>query len=242
MVEFNYKRAWDQAIMPEYRKLSDVVMGALRATESEVGNLSQDGARHSLIGVTTQLEGLFDAIELEELAWASQVVYYYGHLAYNGECQSGGLYWKFQILADTSIIKRGGSESQGGAKSKMRGILKGFDDHKVGTEYDNEELPGFLRGILPGIGEVLSILRADYVNHKPHPFVIGPRHFGDMYIDPHKAGCAHCGRSYEEHTSERALFIRSKTDDDDKLRSALQSIVQACTDNDIKLDGFAFVG
>lgn len=59
------------------------------------------------------------------------------------------------------------------------------------------------------------------VNHKPHPYVIGPKHIS--YASDHFNGmlsestcemvpCAHpgCTYSYKEHTSDKVLFLQLK--------------------------------
>jgi len=243
MKEFNYERAWREYVKPEFEKLSGMVHLLFVQTATVVDSLGQ--ARDlSLVGQTPELVAAFDAVPVEELAWASQVIYYYGHLAPDRTAQSGGLYWKFQKLADASIINRDVTALHE-AKTRMEQALKSFDDHKEGTEYDNDELPKFLTELLPELATVVEILKADYVNHKPHPFCIGLRHFpkdGGIYINPRQAPCAMrgCNLSYDEHTSERALFVRPLTEEP-AVSVALKKIVDTCKQNFIKLDGFGLV-
>ena len=256
MKEFNYKRAWKQYVKPEFDRLSPAVITLLDRVRDVVDSLGQDRSL-ALVGQTPELVAAFDAIPAEELAWASKVIYYYGHLASDGSAQTGGLYWKFEKLADASLINRekvdcSQSLSTPGlvalheAKTKMDVALKGFDDHKEGTEYDNDELPKFLTELLPELAGVVELLKADNVNYKPHPFMIGPKHFpkdGGMFIQPRQAPCAMqgCNLSYDEHTSDRALFVRPLTENEPDIKAALKKIVEACTKTGIKLDGFALV-
>lgn len=256
MKEFNYQRAWKEFVKPEFDKLSATVKGLLAQTAACVNSLAQDKSL-ALVGQTPELVAAFDAVPVEELAWASKVVYYYGHLASNRECQDGGLYWKFEKLADASIINREkvdsskplstpGLVAMHDSKVKMDKALEGFHDHKEGTELDNDELPEFLTRLLPELAKVVEILSADNVNHNPHPFCIGPRHFpkdGGMFINPRQAPCAMkgCNLSYEEHTSERALFVKPLTENEPDIKAALQKIIDTCNQNSIKLDGFALV-
>jgi len=245
MKEFNYKRAWEEFVHPEFLKLSEAVHKAYQATGKQVDNIKQVGANHKVEGQTPDLVALFDAVPAEELAWASKVVYFHGHLS-SGVSQSGGLYWKFEILADESVLRRGTSEDIRRAKERIDGALKAYHDHKEGTEYDNEELPGYLKSQLPDIAGAVEPVQADHVNHKPHPFVIGGRHFpkdGGMYINPRQAPCAleGCNLSYDEHTSERALFVRLLTKDEGVIKAALTKIIEFCKAQAIKLDGFAVV-
>ena len=250
MKEFNYKRAWEQYVRPEFTKMAPALLSLVQDVTEVARSLEQVGASHQLKSTPPELVSLLvkklDEIPLEELAWASQVVYYFGHLAPNGEGQQGGAYWKFQMLADQSVLgRKGGNEALYQAKLRMKTKLEGFHDHKEGSEYANEELAGLVQKLLPDMTEV-EVLGAENVNFKPHPFVIGPKHFptdGGMYIDPHRAPCAMkgCNLSYEEHTSERALFVRPKVEDEEKFRAALKKVLEVLEENSVKIDGFAMV-
>jgi len=251
MKEFNYQRAWKEFVKPEFDKLSATIQGLLAQTRACVDSLAQNG--NGLVGQTPELVAAFDTVPVEELAWASKVIYYYGHLASNRECQEGGLCWKFEKLADASIINRQkvdcskplstpGLVAMHDSKSKMDEALEGFHDHKEGTEYDNDELPEFLTRLLPELAKVVEILKADYVNHKPHPFCIGPRHFpkdGGMFINPRQAPCAmrDCNLSYEKHTSDRALFVKPLTENEPDIKTALQKIIDTCKTLTIDIEG-----
>ena len=176
--EFNYQRAWKEYVKPEYDKLYPSIQAALDITSKNIDTLSQVGASHALSGVTPEITAAYDAIPTDVLATASQVVYYYGHLSSTKSLQSGGLYGKFQILADASLAKRtDASELWHKAQATMKEALEQFDDHKEGTEYDDQEVPGYLLSKYPTLNnDVLQILRMDHVNHKPDVFCIGPKH------------------------------------------------------------------
>lgn len=252
MKVFNYERAWEQFVHPEFTKLSPSIHILVDSVLQAAPDLKQVGASHWVEGPPGLVETLieqFNQVPIEELAWASKVVYYSGHLAPSkraGSLQESGMYWKFEILADQSLLKRGGNEALHQAKAKMGKRLKSFHDHKIGSEYDNDELPALVRELLPEVAETVEVVKADNINYKPHPFVIGPRHSpkaGRMYIDPHQAGCAHCGLPYEDHTSERALFVRPKVDHTTEIfKNALKDILRVLEDNSIKIDGFALIG
>lgn len=249
MKEFNYKRAWEEHVRPEFTKLMPAVLTLVQSVAEAASSLEQVGASHHLQGEqVSSLVKQMDEIPLEELARASQVVYYFGHLAPDGQAQQGGTYWKFQILADKSILGRqGGSKALDEAKREMDAKLKEFHDHKEGTEYADDELAELIQELLPEVSETVEVERAERVNFNPHPFVIGPKHFpedGGMYIDPYKAPCAMkgCNLSYEEHTSERALFVRPKVDPaTGAFKDALKKILAVLEENSVKIDGFALL-
>jgi hypothetical protein len=257
--EFNYKRAWKEYVQPEYLKLSKEVHKTFNALYDEVDNISQVGASKTVTGYSPELMAMFDAIPSEDLAWAHEVVYYYGHLASGKEGQKAGANWKFQDMANMNLIKRKSGEALESlrlAHIKMKKALKDFHDHKEDTEYGNDELPGYLLGLSPNIGEgILKIYKADNVNHKPDMFCIGPQHIDKstgMYLDPNVAPCAHCKQPYSAHTSDRVLvfkpIINDGTDTDtftkdnsDKIKSILKNVVELCVTNKIKIDGFVFI-
>jgi hypothetical protein len=256
--EFNYKRAWDEYVKPEFQKLSSAVHAALNNTRIEVDAIQQVGASMQVTGHSKELMEMFDAIPVEDLAWAHEVVYYYGHLAYGKQCQDGGLYWKFQNLASMSLINRKpyNGEVSVQAKAKMDKALKAFYDHEEGTTYSNEEVPGYLLSIAPDLeGDLVKIFKVDHVNHKPDIFCIGPRHFpkdGGIYIKPEQAPCCNCGQDYSAHTYDTVMFLKPIVKDGENpdtileknklaVQSVMKRIVELCTAAKIKLDGFAFV-
>lgn len=65
----------------------------------------------------------------------------------------------------------------------------------------------------------------EHVNHKPHPFMIGPEHFpknGGMFIEPEQAPCAMrgCSLMYDQHTSDYVAFVKLSRDVEDTEVSA----------------------
>jgi hypothetical protein len=256
--EFNFKRAWDEVVKPVFQNLPAEVHKALNATRAEVDSIKQVGASKTVSGYSTDLMGMFDAIPTSILAWAAEVVYYYGHLAYGKQCLDGGLYWKFQDLASMSMIARKPYDGEliHQAEVKMKNLLEGFDDHEEGTEYGDDELPAYLLSISPKLGKgIVKIYKVDHVNHKPDVFCIGPRHFpkdGGMFIKPEQAPCCNCGQDYSAHTSDRVMFLQPIVDhgqDPDTflkskhiaIQGVLEHILELTKAASIKLDGFAFV-
>ena len=256
--EFNFKRAWDEYVKPEFEKLSPEIHKALIATALEVDTISQVDASGTVTGHSKELQAMFEAIPNSILARAAEVVYYYGHLAYGKQCQVGGLYWKFKALASMTMINRKPPDGEviHQAKAKMEKALKDFHDHKEGTEYDDEELPAYLLSIAPDLEDsLIKIYKVDHVNHKPDMFCVGTSHFpedGGMFIKPEQAPCCNCGQDYSAHTSDRAMFLKPVIKDGDDLDSffkshqeaiqkVLKHITELCTAAKIKLDGFAFI-
>lgn len=97
----------------------------------------------------------------------------------------------------------------------------------------------------------VKALSVNNVNHKPHPYVIGPKH--NEYATEHSGGmltedvcravqCAHpkCNLPYDEHISDKVLFVQLKMDAENaEVVKALQSIRPIVEENGIV--GYAFV-
>lgn len=256
--EFNYKRAWDEYVKPEFEKLSSDIHKALNATRVEVETIHQIDASMQVRGQSKELTAMFDALPLKDLAWAHEVVYYYGHLASGKQCQESGLYWKFQDLASMSLINRKPYDGEvlHKTKVKMDVALKAFHDHVEGSSYSNEEVPEYLLSISPEIGKgVVDLYKVADVNHKPDVFCIGPRHFpkdGGMYIRPEQAPCCNCGQDYSTHTHDTVVvlkpIIKDGSDPDTFLKSnqtplkeIMLHVSELCTAAKIRVDGFTFV-
>lgn len=89
------------------------------------------------------------------------------------------------------------------------------------------------------------------INHKPHPFMIGPNHVA--HAADHHSGklreetlkaipCAHkdCGLSYEDHTYDRVLVLQlKKTIKDTEARDFLTTLIDDFKAD--KIDGFMFI-
>jgi len=248
--ELNYKRAWTQFLQPEFNKIikNSKLHNAYTLSIKEVDKILQDGG--VVIGQSKELTKLFNLIPIKELAWAEQVVYYYGHFASNGQIQASGLYWKFKKLAAMSLISRKGtSELRGKAKMRMSKYLDTFIEHVEGTKYTTDEIPKYILSKNPNVGkDLISIYKADTINHKPDIFCIGTRHFPKvgMYIDPKLAPCYNCKEPYSNHTYDTVLFLKSKVSEkelkakNEELKEILQEITDMCKGK-ITLDGFIFV-
>ena len=99
--------------------------------------------------------------------------------------------------------------------------------------------------------ELLTLKSIASVNHKPHVYVIGPKHIA--YASDHcggilgketceKVGCAHpgCNTSYDEHTSETVMFIQLKKDcKNQEINDFLKTMVEDMELN--KIDGIVFI-
>lgn len=257
--EFNHKRAWKEYVQPEYLKLSKQVHEAFNALYDQVDSIYQVGASMTVTGYTPELMAMFDAIPFKDLAWAHEVVFYYGHLASGKEGQKAGAYWKFRNMASMSLINRRKTnstvmETLHQAKAKMENILKNFDDHEEGTDYNNDELPGYLLKLSPNLGKgILKIYKAVDINHKPDIFCIGNEHMRKstgMYLDPNVAPCANCRQPYSAHTYDRVIALKPIVgsdpdtflkDNEDKVKAILTHIKELCEASKTRLDGFVFV-
>ena len=141
------------------------------------------------------------------------------------------------------------------AKIKMEATLKNFHDHKEDTDYNNDELPGYLLGLSPNLGEgILEIYKAMDINHKPDIFCIDSEHIRKstgMYLDPNVAPCANCSEPYSTHTYDRVLALKPIVngsdpdtflkDNEDKVKAILTHIKELCEASKTRLDGFVFV-
>lgn len=114
----------------------------------------------------------------------------------------------------------------------------------------NDEKKAVIEKALNG-QDVFKVLKVDHVNHRPHPFMIGPKHVA--HAADHHMGrlgeetcklipCAWkgCTSSYEEHTSDNVCFLqlrRNATQDEaNKIMVSLREHI-----GDQLVDGFAFV-
>ena len=95
------------------------------------------------------------------------------------------------------------------------------------------------------------------INHKPHPFVIGPAHIGRYNIDTskpcagyvndrggwsngYKTGYHKCGLSYEQHTSDTVICLQlTRHAFEDEATVELKKLVPTMEAN--KIDGVIFI-
>ena len=97
----------------------------------------------------------------------------------------------------------------------------------------------------------LKCLKVDNVNHKPHPFMIGPRHvahasdnhggmLGEATLNAIPCAMNDCRLSYKEHTSDNVAFLQlTRNSANDELNKTLQKLVEDLGEKFV--DGFAFV-
>ena len=99
--------------------------------------------------------------------------------------------------------------------------------------------------------DVFNVMSVDNINHRPHPYMIGPKHIA--YANDHHFGildedtckhvrCAHpkCELSYDEHTSDRVCFLQLKRNATEEEGRAILKSVSDTLGNTI-VDGFAFL-
>lgn len=98
--------------------------------------------------------------------------------------------------------------------------------------------------------DLFEVYDVTNVNHKPHPYVIGPKHISNSsgaYLNIEECErkgvkCAHpeCNLSYKEHTSDLVCFLKLKRNGtNEEANSVLKNLVNELGENFI--DGFAFI-
>ena len=217
--EFNYKRARLEWALPEWGKLGEEFKALYRLVQVKLAGVSQNRS----LGIDREDCGRevksrfaeLAAKDPEGLARAAHVIHDLGYWDDGEARKSGdgvprdehGGYWKFEILAKQALIEAGGTgELRHKVDAEHTKTVQSFMDHKEGTNFDNGELSGlFTARLAPHFASAEVVC----VNFRPHPFVIGQRHFreGSMYPDPKSAPCAHCGKPYDEHTHDTVIAL-----------------------------------
>ena len=89
------------------------------------------------------------------------------------------------------------------------------------------------------------------VNHKPHPYVIGPKHvahasdhycgrLGEATLEAIPCAFPRCNLSYDEHTFDRVCFVKlTRNASEDEAREALKALVDEFEKD--KIDGVTFI-
>ena len=97
----------------------------------------------------------------------------------------------------------------------------------------------------------LNVKGINETNHTPHQFMIGPKHIeyasdhsngmlGEDTLKAIKCASPKCGLSYEEHKSDKVLFLQLTQDlKETDAQNELVKIQQLLIDNNV--DGVAFV-
>jgi hypothetical protein len=252
--DFNYKLAWyDWArvqfqclpadvraiyedIRDHYTELSQVADLSVRwPTEDEENKAAVEIAKH---GHHDHLRSRFENIPAEWLARAVSVIHSYGHWGSGWAIPNdGGAYWKFESLAKQVLIDKGRENCT-------------WDDYKCDTDKYKvlSAVERAIDGALNGSG--LSRHSLTHVNHRPHPFVIGPKHLENsksMYLDPDCAPCAWrgprreaCNLSHAEHVSDHVVVIAGLTEPvSDDHKTAIETLAPVLEEHGI--DGMVFV-
>jgi len=171
-----------------------------------------------------------------------------------------GANWKFEHLAKAVVIERGDQHLLQEVDLQRRLNWpecdhphdKPFHDHKPGSDYSLEEQHHLLNEGLPE-GTPFEFYRVIHANHKPHVFMIGPRHMtGDSpVLDPNSAPCVHptgtdgfgrrgpCGLPYSEHTWDTIAVIKLLRDIDREELEAIKQVEPVMEKYGI--DGVAFL-
>jgi len=113
------------------------------------------------------------------------------------------------------------------------------------TEVEKE-----IEGVLSP-GGIFTVKSITNVNHKPHPYMVGPqhikhasdKHMGRLGEETMRAvRCAHpnCHVEYDDHKSDKVLFVQLKRNaSNDEASDELKKLLEIFQNNGI--DGVAFV-
>ena len=117
---------------------------------------------------------------------------------------------------------------------------------------NNDELRTVLKNCLDETDQDLfKIYDVDRVNHKPHPFMIGPRHvahaadnhsgmLGEKTLEAIPCAMPRCELSYHEHTSNLVVFLQLQRDGEAyEANEILGKLAPVLEEN--KIEGVVFV-
>ena len=117
---------------------------------------------------------------------------------------------------------------------------------------DSKKLIKKYRQIIESEPKILILDDIISINHKPHPYTVGPEHI--KYASDHHNGmlgnatleavpCAFsgCNLPYDQHTHNTVAVLKLAQDSDNEtIRDILKNAVEAGMEND-GIDGFVFV-
>lgn len=100
---FDFKTAWNELARPEFEAL-DTRAKYLFLEVAEKCAESEQGKDLLIPWPDVEMRQHFEALPRPILAYASRVIYFYGHWSPEGHASIGaGAYWKFADLADQSL-------------------------------------------------------------------------------------------------------------------------------------------
>lgn len=103
MTSFDYTKAWNEYIRPEFVRIYPHIQKAYDLTALHADKIRQVRGSHNLAGIPIEVLDEFKKLNPETLAYHSLIVYYYGHFSPCKTAQKDGLYWKFKIIADEFV-------------------------------------------------------------------------------------------------------------------------------------------
>jgi hypothetical protein len=263
--DFDYKKAWKTVARPLMEELPPDALALIHLTACKTGDITQNNSLGMDWPDDPEFKAAFAAMDPEDLFRAQSIAYYYGHWYYAERvepdqswqlpdiaCDNVGGYWRFQKYARQHLIDIGhhGIETPSWDLPEFaEGAMKPrCYKHKPDTEMTTEELKYKYMKLVPKLVEVHDVSHCNYkVNGQPgHPFCIGGRHFGGMYIDVHQAPCAHgkgrnkCNMPFEAHVCDTVMFLKLVQDTTNaELGKALQPLGTELEQDGI--DGVAFI-
>ena len=113
---------------------------------------------------------------------------------------------------------------------------------------ENKKIKEIVSGLLP---DTLICYDVTNVNHKPHPYMVGSKHvthaskyyggmLGEATLKAVKCAYPNCNFSYEEHTSDKVIFLQLK---DNVTKELIQTVFDKIIETLPKksFDGFSFI-
>jgi len=249
-MKFNYKRAWREWARPELlklprplRQLFGLVWFMSKDERLNADNQNDCRSWHKM----PRVKSILEQYDNETLNRAQCIVHSFGHWAPMGNySQDGGAYWKFERMVKDYLIRERGFCSVD---------AKWFEpdtDRFMEPETDREKLVAKWRARFAQANAPCSMFDIKEVNHrlkagvddrvKPHPFVIGSRHFNgnSVYLDPRSAPCDFCKYNFDDHTNDVVMIVGVKDGcDTEPIRAFLAGIADEIAVD--KIDGFCFM-
>jgi glycosidase len=114
---------------------------------------------------------------------------------------------------------------------------------------NNNELKAKYEGLFKD-SDIFKVEDVTDVNHRPHPFTIGPKHIehaqqlgcvlGDATLRAVPCAAYQCNLSYDEHTSDKVLMLSLKCNcEQEQVNDELNDVVKEVAADGI--DGFSFL-
>jgi hypothetical protein len=212
--EFDFIRCWKEIVVPLTEKFEPHQKQTLNDLSYQLDEARQEqdlsiSLKHVLPKTLEELKSW----STDELVSIAKICNNYGHWHPSKThskvawYHSTGTHWKIEKILITLAIERP-NYSEVVHQNKI-GWDKLIENYMV---YPKKSKEREFEKLLPQ-SEFIKFEEFKSVNFKPHPFMIGPKHFpknGGMYIKPRQAPCCmpDCGLDYDQHTSEQIVMMK----------------------------------